>query len=88
MLAIEKVVLLLILLIVLVIIFILVFGVGKPPIDKLLLQSELNQCCGSYRAYDCNADPTTIYCNDKTIEDLRIDLDLSNAQLKLTCNCP
>ena len=87
MLAINKIVLLVIFLIVLALSFIILFGLGKGTSDQLLLQHELRQCCGVYRAYNCTADPTTIDCNDNTIDDIRIKLNITSDQLKNFCNC-
>jgi len=87
MLAINKIILLIIFLIVLALSFIILFGLGKGTSDQLLLQHELRQCCGVYRAYNCTADPTTIDCNDNTIEDLRIKLNMDTGQLDRFCSC-
>jgi len=87
MLAINKIVLLIIFLIILFIALFMLFGVGKGTAEQLLLQNELRQCCGIYRAYNCTADPTTIDCNDNTIEDLRIKLNMDPGQLDIFCNC-
>jgi hypothetical protein len=82
----NKLVLFVLFLIVLALVLILLFGFGKGTADQLLLQNELRQCCGTFRAYNC--EDVTVSCNSKTIEDLRLKLNLNNQQLKEYCNCP
>lgn len=87
MLAVEKIILIVIFLIILLITFYLLFGLGKGAADQLLLQHELRQCCSRYLAYNCT-EPIIIFCNDDTIDSVRVKLGLSDVQLNESCGCP
>lgn len=87
MLAVEKVILIVIFLVILVITGFMIFS-GKGWADQLLLQNDLRQCCGQYRAYNCTADPANIYCgNNKFLEDIRAELNITDEQLNASCDC-
>ena len=86
-LAVNKIILFIILLIVLVASLYLLFGLGKGTTNQLLLQHELSQCCGTYRAYGCPDDPSSVRCNSKDIDELRSELNIDVSQLKEICNC-
>jgi len=90
MLAIEKIILLILFLIILVISFFVLFGIGKGSSDKLLLQYELTKCCGTWRAYNCSrgdTDPSSLFCNSDSIEELRRKLNITPFQLDEFCRC-
>lgn len=86
MLAIEKLILIVIFLVVLVVSLILLFGIGRGTADPIVLQNELRQCCGAFRASGCI--DTTLDCSGNTIDSIRIKLNIDDEQLKKFCNCP
>jgi hypothetical protein len=85
MLATDKVVLIVIFLIVLLAVLFIMFGLGKGNADQILLQNELRNCCGTFRAYDCL--DMTVSCDGDTIDSLRTKLSMTQEQIKLFCNC-
>lgn len=88
MLAVDKIILIVIFLIVLVAVVFIMLGISKPAADNLLLQNELTQCCGTFRAYSCPEDMTSISCGDKTIDELMGQVGIANYdQLKSYCKC-
>jgi len=92
MIAINKIVLLIIFLIILLLAIVVLFGMGSPIGEQILLQNELRQCCIVYRSNDCpdisEIDPLlkceTHYLVDLVAED---KLNLNPYQLKSFCNC-
>jgi hypothetical protein len=88
MLAVNKLVLLIIFLVILLAILYFLFVFGKGTGDSLLLQNELMQCCGYYRANGCTN--AGVFCdkNYNTIDDIRNKLSMSTDQLNKFCKCP
>ena len=94
MLAINKIILLILFLVIILIVLYVLFGVGKVNIDQLVLQNELRQCCGVFRAYGCpDLSTTTIDCNSNDIAQLskKLNMDpstpIGRQQLESFCNC-
>jgi len=86
MIAIKKLVLFLLFLIVLLAVIILLFGVGNPIAEQIVLQHKIRQCCIAFRGNNCE-NPATIFCNGETLDELMTKLNMEEWQIKNICDC-
>jgi hypothetical protein len=85
-LAVNKMVLFLLFLIVLLAVIILLFGVGKPIGEQIVLQNQIRQCCMAFRGNNCE-NPADIFCDGETLDVLMKKLNMEEWQVESICNC-